>query len=89
MVQALAADSNVQNRNMLIGPNLAGTWTPESVWDTGFATTYSSSLSALAVEQYVLPFYLISLPFYRVLMRLSGQLSDRQLRSNLWHWGTR
>ncbi|KAF7974612.1 hypothetical protein HWV62_11580 [Athelia sp. TMB] len=52
MVQALAADPNVQNRNMLIGPNLAGTWTPESVWDTGFATTYSSSLSALAVEHY-------------------------------------
>jgi hypothetical protein len=37
---------------MLIGPNLSGVWTPESVWNTGFVTTHSSSLSALAVEQY-------------------------------------
>lgn len=37
---------------MLIGPNLAGTWTPEDVWNTGFAETYKSSLSALAVERY-------------------------------------
>lgn len=37
---------------MLIGPNLAGQWTPEEVWDTGLVKTYDTSLSALAVEHY-------------------------------------
>lgn len=37
---------------MLIGPNLAGQWTPQEVWDTGFVKTYQTSISALAVEHY-------------------------------------
>jgi hypothetical protein len=45
-------DSNIKNRSMLIGPNLAGTWAPEDVWNTGFVKTYDSSISALAVEKY-------------------------------------
>lgn len=52
LVAALGNDTQVQNRSMLIGPNIAGTWTPEQVWNTGFVQTYSSSLSALAVEKY-------------------------------------
>ncbi|KAJ7645164.1 glycoside hydrolase family 79 protein [Mycena polygramma] len=52
LVAALAADTNVTTRNNLIGPSLAGTWTPESVWDTGFVDKFASSLGALSVEHY-------------------------------------
>ena len=38
---------------LLVGPNIiSGSWTPEMVWDTGFAQEYSNNLAALAVEQY-------------------------------------
>ena len=37
---------------MLIGPSLAGGWTLENFWATGFVKTYASSLTALAVEKY-------------------------------------
>ena len=54
VVQAIAQDSLIPTRNNLIGPSVAsGPWTPEDVWNTGFITTYSDVLSALAVEQYV------------------------------------
>jgi hypothetical protein len=36
---------------MLIGPHLAGEWTPKQVWATGFVKTYASSLTT-AVETY-------------------------------------
>ncbi|KIM79709.1 glycoside hydrolase family 79 protein [Piloderma croceum F 1598] len=52
LVNAVKADPLITNPNMLIGPNLAGTWTPEMIWDTGFQNTYQSELSALAVERY-------------------------------------
>ncbi|TFK48176.1 hypothetical protein OE88DRAFT_1635030 [Heliocybe sulcata] len=53
LVQALANDNSVSNKNNLIAPNLAsGDWTPEMVWDTGFINTYTSNLGALAVEHY-------------------------------------
>lgn len=52
VVDAVNADSAIPTKNNLIGPNLAGTWTPEEVWDTGFISDYSSSLGALAVEHY-------------------------------------
>jgi hypothetical protein len=45
-------DTNIRNRSMLIGPNLAGEWMPGQVWATGFVETYASSLTALAVEKY-------------------------------------
>ena len=48
----MESDSGIPNKNMLICPSVAtGAWTPENVWDTGFINTYSSYLSALAVEQ--------------------------------------
>ncbi|KAF8952441.1 hypothetical protein BDZ97DRAFT_1640845, partial [Flammula alnicola] len=54
LVQALAGDANVPNKNLLIGPNVnSGDWTPEMVWNTGFVDSYSQSLAYLAVEQYV------------------------------------
>ena len=55
----MANDTQVNNnRTLLIGPNIAtGDWTPEMVWDTGFITSYSPNLAALAVEQYSTPFY--------------------------------
>ena len=53
-MQAIANDPNIPVKNNLIGPSVAtGAWTPEMVWDTGFITPYSNSLSALAVEQQV------------------------------------
>ncbi|KAJ7634934.1 glycoside hydrolase family 79 protein [Roridomyces roridus] len=38
--------------NLLIGPSVSGTWTPEMVFDTGFIEKYTDSLSALSVEHY-------------------------------------
>ncbi|KAH7913618.1 glycoside hydrolase family 79 protein [Hygrophoropsis aurantiaca] len=52
LIDAMDDDSNISNNNLLIGPNLAGVWTPEEVWDTGFVNDYSQHLSALAVERY-------------------------------------
>ena len=58
MVQAIDNDANIPVKNNLIGPSVAtGAWTPEMVWNTGFISSYSSSLAALAVEQQVLPPY--------------------------------
>jgi hypothetical protein len=38
---------------LLIGPNIiSGYWTPEMVWNTGFAGMFPNNLAALAVEQY-------------------------------------
>ncbi|KAI0799775.1 hypothetical protein BC629DRAFT_197696 [Irpex lacteus] len=53
VIQALANEgSSVPVRNNLIAPSVSGTWTPESVFDTGFVTAYTGSLGALAVEHY-------------------------------------
>lgn len=52
VINAVNADNNIPTKNNLIGPNLSGSWTPEEVWDTGFITSYSSSLGVLAVEHY-------------------------------------
>jgi len=52
MVQAINNDANIPAKNKLIGPSVAtGPWTPEMVWDTGFISSYTNSLAALAVEQ--------------------------------------
>jgi hypothetical protein len=51
LVAALAKDSHVPVKNNLIGPSVSGTWTPETVWNTGFISQYTASLGALAVEQ--------------------------------------
>ncbi|EIN05129.1 glycoside hydrolase family 79 protein [Punctularia strigosozonata HHB-11173 SS5] len=53
VIAAIASNDQILVKNNLIGPNLAtGDWTPEMVWDTGFITSYSSSLGALGVEHY-------------------------------------
>ncbi|KZT21347.1 glycoside hydrolase family 79 protein [Neolentinus lepideus HHB14362 ss-1] len=53
LLQAMQSDNAINNKANLIGPNIAtGAWTPEMVWDTGFITQYTSSLTALAVEHY-------------------------------------
>lgn len=52
LVQAIANDTSIPNKGILIGPNVnTGEWTPEMVWNTGFVDSYSSSLGYLAVEQ--------------------------------------
>ncbi|KAI0772366.1 glycoside hydrolase family 79 protein [Trametes elegans] len=50
--QAYDADSAIPIKNNLIAPSVSGTWTPESVWDTGFVEAYTQYLSHLAVERY-------------------------------------
>ncbi|KAF8816878.1 hypothetical protein BYT27DRAFT_7127069 [Phlegmacium glaucopus] len=53
LVNAMASDPNIQNQNLLIGPNIAtGAWIPEMVWDTGFVDAFSTELAFLAVEHY-------------------------------------
>ena len=52
IVNAMQNDPNeANNRNLLIGPNIATKWTPEEVWDTGFVNLYSQNLASLAVER--------------------------------------
>jgi lysophospholipase L1-like esterase len=53
LIQAIDADSNVPDKDLLIGPNLAGVWQPEHVWGTGFVTDFSQNLAALAVKRCV------------------------------------
>ena len=53
MVDAIANDAQIPIKNKLVAPSLQGTWTLEEVYDTGFITSYGSSLSILSVEQYV------------------------------------
>lgn len=52
LIQAIDADPNIPEKDLLIGPNLSGTWTPQQIWDTGFATDFNQNLAALAVERY-------------------------------------
>jgi hypothetical protein len=51
VVNAVNANTNIPNKNTLIGPNLATNWRPESVWDTGYVDSYTNSLAYLAVER--------------------------------------
>ena len=52
LINAMKADSNIPNKDVLIGPNLSGFWQPEQVWDTGFVSDYNQNLIGLAVERY-------------------------------------
>jgi len=51
MVDAVNADPNIPNKNSLIGPNLATSWTPDQIWSTGFIDSYSANLAYLAFER--------------------------------------
>ncbi|KAI0791077.1 glycoside hydrolase family 79 protein [Abortiporus biennis] len=53
LIQAMQANGKINSNNMLIGPNIeALNWTPQQVWDTGFADKYADQLAAFAVEHY-------------------------------------
>jgi hypothetical protein len=53
VIDKIGADAAISRKdNLLIGPSVSGTWTPEQVWDTNFIPAYSSSLYSLAVEKY-------------------------------------
>ncbi|KAI0255534.1 hypothetical protein BJV78DRAFT_1151513 [Lactifluus subvellereus] len=53
LVQQIANDSAISKKNnMLVVASVQTVWTPESVWNTGIVESYSSSISALAVERY-------------------------------------
>lgn len=52
VVAAVNNDANIPVKNNLIAPSLSGTWSPESVWNTGLVGSYTSSLGWLAVEHY-------------------------------------
>ncbi len=52
LIQQIANDPLIPKKdNMLIIPSVQTTWTPESVWDTGIVSSYSSSILSLAVER--------------------------------------
>lgn len=52
LVQQIANDPLIpQKNNLLIVPSVQATWTPESVWNTGIVSSYSSSIYGLAVER--------------------------------------
>ncbi|KAI9454225.1 hypothetical protein BJY52DRAFT_765579 [Lactarius psammicola] len=53
LVQQIANDPLIPNKdNLLILPSIQTAWTPESVWNTGIVSSYSSSILCLAVERY-------------------------------------
>ncbi|KAH7922605.1 glycoside hydrolase family 79 protein [Leucogyrophana mollusca] len=52
VVEAIAKDTSIPVRDNLVAPSVSGTWSPEMVWNTGFISSYSSSLGYLAVEHY-------------------------------------
>ncbi|KAI0341170.1 hypothetical protein BDW22DRAFT_334247 [Trametopsis cervina] len=52
VVQAIQNDANIPIRGNLLAPSVSGTWTPESVFDTGFLGAYADALGAVAVEHY-------------------------------------
>ncbi|KAG1737107.1 glycoside hydrolase family 79 protein [Suillus paluster] len=52
VVNAVNNDVNIPIKNNLVAPSISGTWTPESVWNTGLVGSYTSSLGWLAVEHY-------------------------------------
>ncbi|KAF8636118.1 hypothetical protein AX17_003821 [Amanita inopinata Kibby_2008] len=53
LVNAIANDDQILDKQMLIGPSLAtGAWHPEDVWNTGYVDAFSSSLRYLAMEHY-------------------------------------
>ena len=51
MFNAIQNDAAIPTRENLIAPSLQGTWTLQSVFDTGFLTSYASDISILTVEQ--------------------------------------
>ena len=54
LVEQIASDTLIpQKNNLLIVPSVQALWTPESVWNTGIVSSYSSSLYGLAVERQV------------------------------------
>ncbi|KAH8977414.1 hypothetical protein EDB92DRAFT_1999798 [Lactarius akahatsu] len=53
LIQQIANDPLIPKKdNLLIVPSVQTSWTPESVWDTGIVSSYSSSILSLAVERY-------------------------------------
>ncbi|KAI0744491.1 hypothetical protein C8Q76DRAFT_1775 [Earliella scabrosa] len=52
MVNAIHDNRKITRSNNLIAPSLQGTWSPESVWDTGYLNAYGSAISVLAMEHY-------------------------------------
>ena len=51
VVNAIKSDAQITRHGNLVAPSLQGTWTLESVWDTGFLDSYANEISILAVEQ--------------------------------------
>ena len=53
MVNGIHDDKQIKNANKLIAPSLQGTWKAEDLWGTGYLDAYSTSISVMAMEQYV------------------------------------
>lgn len=52
VIEKMGADSLIPVKNNLIVPSVSGTWSPESVWNTGIVSICGESLIGLAVEHY-------------------------------------
>ncbi|KIL60002.1 glycoside hydrolase family 79 protein [Amanita muscaria Koide BX008] len=52
LVYQLNRDFLVLNRTMLMGPSVSAAWSPETMWNTGFLTSYSQYLGFLTFERY-------------------------------------
>ncbi|KAF9077358.1 hypothetical protein BDP27DRAFT_1413776 [Rhodocollybia butyracea] len=50
-VMSQSSDLSVA-QSLLLTPSVSGTWSPESVWDTGLVDQYSSNIAWLSVEHY-------------------------------------
>lgn len=75
VVDAVQQDTKITNKNKLIAPSLQGTWNPEDLFATGFLDSYASSLSVIAMEQYVY----ISRPYLLVMLNSCLQLPRPKL----------
>lgn len=51
MLNAIGSDSGMPNKTNLMGPSTCCIWTPEQVFDAGFASQFDSSFSWFAAEQ--------------------------------------
>ncbi|KAI0830342.1 hypothetical protein BC628DRAFT_1416627 [Trametes gibbosa] len=52
VVQAIQNDPKITSRGNLVAPSVQGTWSLDSVYATGFLTTYGDSISIVSVEHY-------------------------------------
>jgi hypothetical protein len=51
LINNIDADPRIPVKNNLIGPSVAGPWTPEQIWDIGYMDRFEDRLYAFSVQQ--------------------------------------